>query len=503
MEWTPTPTPATPTPGVHFRGGSRPASPPRGPVFAAGQMIGQVYSVVRMIGSGSVGEVYEVEHVDLGRRYAIKVLSEDGEAQGIVRKRFEREARIAASIDHPHVLRILNFERTTTGRRFLVSELLRGRTLADRIANGRLPILEACLIAEQIASALQAAHAQGAIHRDLKPSNIFLVDTDGSPQVKVMDFGLAKAESNPHEADLTVPDALVGTPGYVAPEQIAGTNTIDGRADIYSVGVLLYEMLTGVQPFVEGERQSLLIAHLERPAPDPRDMREEVPAVIASLTRSCLAKDPSGRPASAKDLRKILRAVRKLATQGDPRTRPRYERWIIGVSFAVVIAAIPVIAREMLRVPPVAPVTSSLPAHFPRRLHRVQRALADFRATPAGAANVPAVNLARRINALHDELNVRNPNRGAIDLEIDSIAVALRRESFTVNYPKRQDRLRELQKAVSDEPHDDLAREMLYEEALEAASDLRASGRDVPWAKLSREGWKIDLPALEASLSAE
>ncbi|HEY6591336.1 MAG TPA: RodZ domain-containing protein [Actinomycetota bacterium] len=257
------------------------------------------FQAVRRIDAGGMGEVWEADDTLLGRRVAIKVLAEELAGDPVAVRRFRREARATAMLDHPNVVRVFDFVDGEAP--FLVLELLEGQTLAERLRGGALPPLEAARIAAQVADGLDAAHRIGIIHRDIKPGNVMLTAGGG---VKVMDFGIAAA----WEAHSTTGQQLLATAAYAPPERIAG-----GRAspagDLYSLGVVLYEMLTGRPPFMADTAERLLRAHLEA---EPRPVRELVfwvPPEIAAACAAALAKDPAARPPSAGALAARLRAA--------------------------------------------------------------------------------------------------------------------------------------------------------------------------------------------------
>jgi serine/threonine protein kinase len=258
------------------------------------------YRAVRRIDAGGMGEIWEADDTLLGRRVAIKVLAEELAGDRVAVRRFRREARATAKLDHPNVIRVFDFVDGEVP--FLVLELLEGQTLADRLRrDGALPPAEAARIAAAVADGLDVAHRAGIIHRDIKPSNIMLTAGGG---VKVMDFGIAAA----WEAHSTTGQQLLATASYAAPERITG-----GRAtpagDLYSLGVVLYEMLTGRPPFLADNAEQLLRAHLEA-APRPvRALVFWVPPGIAAACEAALAKDPARRPASAAALAAQLRAA--------------------------------------------------------------------------------------------------------------------------------------------------------------------------------------------------
>jgi hypothetical protein len=266
------------------------------------QVLGQDgrYRAVRRIDAGGMGEIWEADDTLLGRRVAIKVLAEELAGDPVALRRFRREARATAKLDHPNVIRVYDFIDGEAP--FLVLELLEGHTLADRLRrDGALPALEAARIAAAVADGLDVAHRAGIVHRDIKPSNIMLTANGG---VKVMDFGIAAA----WEAHSTTGQQLLATASYTAPERIMGARA-SPAADLYSLGVVLYEMLTGRPPFLADTAEQLLRAHLEV-APRPvRSLVFWVPAEIAAACEGALAKDPAGRPASAGALAAQLRAA--------------------------------------------------------------------------------------------------------------------------------------------------------------------------------------------------
>ncbi len=254
------------------------------------------YEITAPLGAGGMGEVWRAHDTTLDRDVAIKVLPEAFAADAERLARFEREAKVLASLNHPNIGAIHGLEQSGDTRA-LVLELVEGPTLADRIAQGPIPLDEALPIAKQIAEALEAAHEAGVIHRDLKPANIKVRD-DGT--VKVLDFGLAKAlEPEQSEADAansptrtaqaTQPGIILGTAAYMSPEQASG-RAADKRSDIWAFGVVLYEMLTGQRPFA-GESVSHVLASVLKTAPDWAVLPAEIPAPVRTLLRRGLEKD--------------------------------------------------------------------------------------------------------------------------------------------------------------------------------------------------------------------
>ena len=270
------------------------------------------YEVIGLIGQGGMGEVWQARDTKLDRDVALKVLPEAFTSDPDRLARFEREAKVLASLNHPHIGSIYGLEEAEGGKfRALVLELVEGPTLADRIAQGPIPIDEALPIAKQIAEALEAAHEQSVIHRDLKPANVKVKD-DGT--VKVLDFGLAKAldpapEGDPSEsptltAAATQMGVILGTAAYMSPEQARG-KTVDKRTDIWAFGAVLYEMLTGRRAF-ESEDVSLTLADVMRAEVDLTTLPRDTPATVRTIVARCLKKDPLQRMRDIGDVRLVL-----------------------------------------------------------------------------------------------------------------------------------------------------------------------------------------------------
>ena len=260
-----------------------------------------VYELRELIGEGGMGEVYRGHDTKLNRAIALKILPEAFALDPERLSRFKREAQLLASLNHTNIAAIFGLEEAD-GVHALALELVEGPTLADRIAQGRLPVDEALAIARQIADALEAAHAQGIVHRDLKPANI-KVRTDGA--VKVLDFGLAKAMSgdiasstSSHSLSITSPAAtqlgmILGTAAYMSPEQ-ARAKPADKRSDIWAFGGVLYEMLAGVRAF-DGDDVSDTLANVLKREPDWSALPADTPDHLRRLLRRCLTKDPRRR----------------------------------------------------------------------------------------------------------------------------------------------------------------------------------------------------------------
>ncbi|MDP3278998.1 MAG: protein kinase [Deltaproteobacteria bacterium] len=271
-----------------------------------GQLIGQKYRVVRKLGEGGMGAVYEAIQEGLGRRVAVKVLLPAYAENPEIVARFQREAQSAASLGHANIIAVTDFGAGPEGV-FLVMELLEGGSLAHELdCNGPLSPERAAWIASQVLAALRAAHHAGIVHRDIKPDNVFLTQVSGVYDVvKVLDFGIARFTESGAHAKLTSTGAVLGTPAYMSPEQARG-RAVDARTDVYSVGVMLYEMLTGQLPFRATNYHALLFAILEE-TPEPlASLRADLPQGFAAVIERAMARDLSVRFDTADSLMKAL-----------------------------------------------------------------------------------------------------------------------------------------------------------------------------------------------------
>jgi serine/threonine-protein kinase len=283
------------------RGGAAAASDDEGDADTLiGQTLAGRYSVRTLLGSGGMGAVYLGEHVHMRKNVAIKVLHREMTYLPEVVARFEREAVAAARIEHANVAAATDFGRLEDGSFYLVLEYVEGRSLSKLVRERRTLAPEMALrITRQIVEALGAAHGAGIVHRDLKPDNVMLVEKDGNPFfVKVLDFGIAKVQTGDAKDQLTQLGSVFGTPEYMAPEQAAGT-PVDARADLYTVGVLLYEMIAGHTPFAD---EDLVVVLTRQMTMDPPPLPPEVDRGVADLIMLLLQKDPDARPNSAADV---------------------------------------------------------------------------------------------------------------------------------------------------------------------------------------------------------
>jgi serine/threonine protein kinase len=279
------------------------------PASLIGLVVGGRYRVTSLIGSGGMGAVYRAEHTALKKTVALKVLNQEMASHREAALRFEREAMVSAQIQHPNVVSATDSGRLPDGSLYLVLEYVEGHSLRELIDNeGRLPPARALHIGAQIAEALSAAHRAHVVHRDLKPGNVMLQTAEGHPEVvKVLDFGLARiggAKDNPGEP-LTRHGSVFGTPEYMSPEQARG-EVVDHRADLYALGVILFELLSGRQPFIAPELVAVLIKHIQEPPPP---LPAEIPTPIAQYVMALLDKEPSRRPADARQVAKALRRL--------------------------------------------------------------------------------------------------------------------------------------------------------------------------------------------------
>lgn len=297
------------------------------PARHGSRMIADKYRLDRLLGRGGMGAVYQGTHVDLDRPVAVKLLLPDFIADQDALERFRREARAAARLNHPNVADTYDYGALADGGAYIVMELIDGETLREHMnALGKLPFGEAIRIARQIASGVEAAHRSGITHRDLKPSNIILTrDHDGRMLAKVVDFSVAKLrEGTTSGATLTATGSLIGTPRYMSPEQCAD-NEADARSDIYSLGIILYEMLAGRAPFEGPTTTAIAIKQIQVPPPPLEEFRPDTPALLTRLISQSLAKSPSERPQTAQEFAARLDEAAKELPPSELEAQPSTE----------------------------------------------------------------------------------------------------------------------------------------------------------------------------------
>jgi eukaryotic-like serine/threonine-protein kinase len=295
------------------------------------------YEIVSRLGAGGMGEVYRARDTRLGREVAVKVIDPGAAADAVWRARFEREARVISALQHPNICPLFD--------EFLVMQLLEGHTLAERLERGPLSTADAIEVAAQIADALDHAHRRGIVHRDVKPGNVMLTTSSGAPRAVLLDFGLARAltdlpTSSTH-VSLTTAGLTVGTIQYMAPEQVEGRDA-DARADIFALGAVLFEMLTGRRAF-EGSSYAAIAGAIVATTPPPvSSLVSSISPSIDRIVAKCLAKDPADRWQSAADLAEALRLFRDGSSPArvvPARDRPAARRRIAPLAAAALIGA--------------------------------------------------------------------------------------------------------------------------------------------------------------------
>jgi serine/threonine protein kinase len=321
--------------------------------IATERLLSGRYELGPLLGRGGMSEVHRGKDTTLDRRVAIKLLRGDGDKRSVTR--FEREAQVLARLQHPNIVTVFDVGADESDR-FIVMELVEGPTLREVLnTTGRLEPHRAASIAGGIAAALAYAHAQDVVHRDVKPSNVLIASED---QVKLADLGIAKLLS---AEPLTATTGVIGSAQYIAPEQARG-DLVDGRADLYSLGCVLFEMLVGRPPF-EGDAGALTYAHVHRPAPRARSLAPDVPGDLDQLVAALLEKQPSARPQDAEEVRIVLeRATERdggptISTQQltspEPRkllrqTRLPRRRWIGAAAAATLVAVLLLVLLPVL-----------------------------------------------------------------------------------------------------------------------------------------------------------
>ncbi len=327
-----------------------------------GETLLERYEITGKIGQGGMGAVYEAKHTLIGKRVAVKVLLDKYAQRDQIVARLKQEAQLASSIGHEHIIDITDFGTTVDGRTFVVMEYLEGEALAQLLQReGQIDEQRAINLALQIAGALGAAHKKGVIHRDVKPENVFLLTRKGKDFVKVVDFGISKSlrpnqEEGGHSPRLTQTGMVLGTPLYMSPEQARGDDELDHRIDIYALGVILYEMLTGEVPFRGNNYLSIISQVINEEATAIHDLRPDVNLDLEAVVMKALAKDVDDRYQDMDDLAQdlmVLKAMEGTTTtrgrisaarfwkrKGKKKDRLRILAWVAGL--AVVAAAVTV-----------------------------------------------------------------------------------------------------------------------------------------------------------------
>lgn len=382
------------------------------------------YRIIRQLGAGGMGVVWLAEDTRLNRKVALKTVRSADADTTEGRQRLMREARAAAALNHPHIAAVHDV-LDVDGKVIVVFEHVEGETLSARLQDGPLPISEAVEIAWQLADALAAAHGQGIIHRDLKPSNVVI---GSEARAKVLDFGIARMV--PAGADLsasapgTIGGGLVGTPGYAAPEQYLSRN-VDGRADLYALGVMLFEMITGRRPFPSSDAVTLATSMLRDDAPKMSGTGVWVPAPLEDLVAKLLERDPARRPASGEEVLVELSPLRDDETSPIARRTMLLRRRIplsSKIAAAVLIAIVAVLAVLQIRARPTGPedpVVAVLPLSNmsgDAANDYLGAGLAESLIT--GLASVPRVTVLSR--SAVEEMRQQNPDRASFVRSLDA-----------------------------------------------------------------------------------
>src|SRR5512139_542426 len=263
------------------------------------------YRLVARLGAGGMGEVYKGVHDAIGSKVAIKLLHATAARDRSLQERFLLEAKAVNRIEHPGVVKIIDAGRMDNGRPFLVMELLDGSSLHDLHKAGKLSLVDACRAMVDVLDALAAAHAAGVVHRDLKPANLFRTKYG---RTFVLAFGVAKLMASDAPVRLTMTGSAIGTPHYMAPEQIRG-KPVTPAVDIYAAGVVLFELLCNRRPFDHTDEDGVMAAHLEQRPPPPRALEPAIPLAVQDVILTAIAKYPAKRPPSAAAMRDALRAA--------------------------------------------------------------------------------------------------------------------------------------------------------------------------------------------------
>ena len=314
--------------------------------ISVGQTVSH-YKILERLGSGGMGIVYKAEDMRLHRTVALKFLHPDMFLDEREHGRFVHEAEAAAQLGHPNIATVYDFDEdvepgTTTRRAFIAMEFIEGRSLKWKIAQGPLPFDEIASIARQLAAALQAAHQKGIVHRDVKPANIIARD-DGS--VKVLDFGVAKLAG---ATRLTAEGQIVGSFAYMSPEQVQGGD-VDLRSDIWSYGVVLYEMLTQQFPFRGDHVAAVVYSITNEDPPPPESLRHGIPSPLAAVCMACLQKDASHRPASMAEILSMLAGETETPSARRCAVTPPMVAVGILILAAVLVLSIPGVRNSMER----------------------------------------------------------------------------------------------------------------------------------------------------------
>jgi eukaryotic-like serine/threonine-protein kinase len=290
-----------------------------------GEVVGEKYRLVRLLGEGGMGTVYEARHDVIGRRFAVKFLHAELASHPEILARFRREAQAAGSLENENIAAVTDFGTSPDGAPYIVMEFLEGQDLAKVLAlTGPLSVQRAAHILIQVCRGLFAAHGRGIVHRDLKPENLLLQTRgDGGDLVKILDFGIAKLKSTEHRPEAATRTGItLGTPYYMPPEQARGQKELDERADIYALGVILFELLSGQKPHNGENYNAILYSILMQAAPRIETFRPDLPPELAALVHRAMAADAKERPQSVSELAEALAPFTGRSITPPPTTAP-------------------------------------------------------------------------------------------------------------------------------------------------------------------------------------
>jgi serine/threonine-protein kinase len=377
-----------------------------------GELLAGKYQVERVLGEGGMGVVMAARHLTLGKLVAIKLMRPDLVVDPSAILRFVREARAASTLRSEHIVRVIDLDTLEDGAPYIAMEYLEGEDLGTLVSRGPISVRDAATCIAQVTEALAEAHAAGIVHRDLKPANLFVTRRgDGSPCMKVLDFGVSKIlAGGPLIDDLTATDTktLIGSPHYMAPEQLISAKAVDPRTDIWALGCILFELVTGRAPFAGTALAQVLAGILRDEVPPLTTLSPQVPTGFAAIVTRCLEKDPACRFQHVADLTTALAsyvgehsaAPASQPDHADPRVEregPRRVRsWQIITATALVVAASLAVGHAVLADRPDTPLAS--PAGAPTRDAAV-RSTAGTRAPPAAPPNGGAVPSIANIDA--------------------------------------------------------------------------------------------------------
>jgi serine/threonine protein kinase len=364
----------------------------RSPV-RAGQVVDRKYRVDGVLGAGGMGIVVSAMHLALDEPVALKFMTHaDGRGDATSRARFLREAKAARKLTSAHVARVFDVGQLPSGEPYIVMELLKGDDLARHLrVHGRLSAADTVKYVLQVCDAIREAHALGIIHRDLKPQNLFLTERPGSnPIIKVLDFGIAKSlETTAPDGALTASQGVVGSPVYMSPEQLRASKHVDERTDIWSLGVIMFELLSGKVPFVGDSVVELGMRIMTVPAPSLIELRAELPAGLADIVQRCLEKEPEKRFQTIDTLAGALKAYAEVSLRSLPASDVSHRSLPFADTLVAIVAVALLQRRDAPMDPAHAPVATATQVQVFHVDVRVDPPSASVRFDSEGASSTP------------------------------------------------------------------------------------------------------------------